>query len=620
MPPRPTSRSADGALRLKIFTSLVLLVVGLLGARLAQMQLIPSQREAFADQAAGNAIRENLVKPARGYIYDRKGLLVVDNETTYDVTVTPRYFDEDNLPLLARLLGEPDSVVTERYEKAKRYSPYKTSVLLKGIPFEAFARLKEERYRLRGIAFEEGQRRRYHGQARMAHALGYVKEIDADELDRRREQGYRLGDMVGKTGLEDRYDAILRGRIGREVVMVNVHGMEVQRFERGGRDVPPASGYDLMLTIDAATQALAESLFVDKRGGAVMMDIKTGDVIAMVSAPDYDPAGFSGRLSQEFVDYVYRNPEKPLFNRATQMWQPPGSTWKPFMSLYALQEGMITEDTNLYCGGGYLLGGRLFKCHGGSHGQISVKRAIQVSCNTFYFRLMNDRLSGKKMDLDRWNKWSHYFGFGLLAPIDFPDQSVGLIPDSAYFNRVFPRGFGPGYTVNLGIGQGNMGSTPLQLARGTAAIANGGDLLAPRLIYKMVNPATGDTLQPRLTRARPIPIDAKHFATVQRGMALVVEAGTARRAQIDSIGVAGKTGTVENPLGKDHAAFMAYAPIDNPQVAVGVIVENAGYGSTTAAPIASLMIEQYLKGYNTRPDLISFVRSQKSSALPKPGE
>ena len=400
MPPRPTSRSADGALRLKIFTSLVLLVVGLLGARLAQMQLIPSQREAFADQAAGNAIRENLVKPARGYIYDRKGLLVVDNETTYDVTVTPRYFDEENLPLLARLLGEPDSVVTERYEKAKRYSPYKTSVLLKGIPFEAFARLKEERYRLRGIAFEEGQRRRYHGQARMAHALGYVKEIDADELDRRREQGYRLGDMVGKSGLEDRYDAILRGRIGREVVMVNVHGMEVQRFERGGRDVAPASGYDLMLTIDAATQALAESLFVDKRGGAVMMDIKTGDVLAMVSAPDYDPAGFSGRLSQEFVDYVYRNPEKPLFNRATQMWQPPGSTWKPFMSLYALQEGMITEDTNLYCGGGYLLGGRLFKCHGGSHGQISVKRAIQVSCNTFYFRLMNDRLSGKKMDLE----------------------------------------------------------------------------------------------------------------------------------------------------------------------------------------------------------------------------
>ena len=624
MPSRSTSRSADGALRLKIFSALVLLVVGLLGARLAQMQLIPSQREAFAEQAAGNAIRENLVKPARGYIYDRKGVLVVDNETTYDITVTPRYFDEENLPLLARLLGEPDSVVVERYEKAKRYSPYKTSVLLKAIPFEAFARVKEERYRLRGVGFEEGQRRRYHSPARMSHALGYVKEIDADELDRRREQGYRLGDMVGKTGLEDRYDAILRGRIGREVVMVNVHGMEVQRFERGGRDVAPASGYDLMLTIDAATQALAESLFVDKRGGAVMMDVETGGIISMVSAPDYDLDIFKDGLTQKEVDFIYRNPEQPQFNRATMAVSPPGSTWKPFMAAVALQEGMITPETKLTCNGGYVLG-RLYRCHGGSHGQIAVRDAIRVSCNTFFFRLMNDTFvnerhpDGIRMDLEMWGNWAHRFGFGQLAPIDIPNQGTGLIPDSSYYDRVYPAGWGPGYTVNLGIGQGNMGTTPLQLARYTAAVANNGTLVTPHLVMAQIDPATGERREPARPRARKIPIEPRNFAVVRDGMTDVVEgAGTARRARIEEFGefpkipVAGKTGTAENPRGKDHSVFIAYAPADDPQVAVGIIVENIGYGGTTAAPIASLMIEQYMRGLTSRPDLIQFVRAQRS--------
>ena len=606
---QPPERSG---LRLRIFVAVILFVLGMLGFRLVQMQLL--DRAQYSDEALANSVEQKVVQPARGLIYDRNGVLIVDNQPTYTVTLTPRYFERAKLPLLAELLGMPDSLVAAKYREIVAYSPYKTSILFKDIPFAAFARVKEENWRLPGVGFEIEQRRRYHDQVRASHALGYVREITESQLSQMGQQGYRLGDIVGQAGIEREYETVLRGRPGREFVLVNVHGMEVQPYQEGTADIPPQSGFELHLAMDAKVQALAESLFVNKRGGAVAIDVETGGIIAMVSAPDYDPTRFAGRMSQQFVDYIYRNESKPLFNRATQMYQPPGSSWKPFMAAVALAEGMITEDTRLHCGGGYVLGGRLFRCHGGAHGNIGVVDAIRVSCNTFFFRLMNDRINGKRMDLDTFSNWAHRFGFGTLAPIDFPDQSPGLIPDSSYFNRIYPAGWGPGYTINLGIGQGNMGATPLQLARFTAAIANGGRLVTPRLVDYQIDPDTGQEIRPT-HRGREIPISDEDLAIVQRGMELVVEAGTARRAQIEGIGVAGKTGTAENPQGEDHAVFIAYAPTDNPRIAVGVIVENAGYGSTTAAPMASLMIEQFLTGEVKRPDLIRFTQAQRSAPI-----
>ena len=613
-----TSRE-EARTRYRVFTVVVLAIVGFLVVRLGQMQLVDNEQ--YATEAEGNAVETKIVRPARGYIFDRNGILMVDNQTTLSVTVSPRYFDEAQLPLVAELASRPLGEVQRRYDEIKERSTYQADVLLRDVPFWAFARLQENQYRLRGIGFTEDQQRRYHGDARLSHALGYIKEIDADRLNVMREQGYRLGDQVGINGIEREYEPILRGRVGREYVLVNVHGMEVQPYEGGELDIEPQSGAGLTLAVDSKVQALAESLFVNKRGGAVMMDVNTGGIISMVSAPDYDPTILVGRMTQDEVDYVYRNEEKPLFNRATQANLPPGSTWKPFMAAIALEEGMIEADTKLYCGGGYRLG-RFFRCHGGTHGPIAVRDAIRVSCNTFFFRLMNDTFDTpegpKTMDLARWGRWAKLFGFGELAPLDISDQESGLIPDSAYYDRVFPAGWGPGYTINLGIGQGNMGANPMQLARFTAGIANGGTLVTPHLVMAQTDPETGITTPTRHRNAKRIPIEPRNFQIVREGMEAVVTAGTARRAQIPAsgdfpaIGVAGKTGTAENPRGKDHAVFVAYAPVDDPQVAVGVIVENAGYGSTTAAPIASLMIEQYLRGEIRRPGIIPGLRAAKS--------
>ncbi|MEM9996789.1 MAG: penicillin-binding protein 2 [Bacteroidota bacterium] len=605
-----TFATKEGAtVRLQVFAGTVLLLFGLLGARLVQMQILDQSQ--YSNEAEDNAIEQKLVLPARGYIYDRNGELLVDNVTTYDLTVTPRRFDTEKLPDLARLLGVTDSLLQVRYDRVVQYSRFKESVLMEAIPFGAFVRLRENQYRIPGIGFELRQQRRYHGDAELSHALGYVREISPEQLESKRAEGYRQGDKVGIAGIEAHYENLLRGRVGREFVLVNTHGMEVARYKDGEDDLDPQAGFELHLSIDARVQALAESLFVGKRGGAVALSPKTGEIIAMVSAPDYDLDQWRGRLSQTFVDYVYRNPDRPLFNRATQSFQPPGSTWKPFMSLVALEEGMITRDTRLFCGGGYTLGGRFFKCLGGSHGPIAVERAIQVSCNTFYYRLMNDELNGKRMDLTTWSTWANRFGFGTLAPLDFPDQHAGLIPDSSYFDEVFPGGWGPGFTINLGIGQGNMGTTPLQLARYTAAIANGGELPWPHLLSHQVNTATGVTTRPRW-EADPLPVSPEHVETIRRGMELVVEAGTARIAQIDSVSVAGKTGTAQNPRGDDHSVFIGYAPVDDPEIAVGILVENAGYGSTAAAPIASLMMEQYLKGRVDRIGLIQVVMNRTS--------
>ena len=578
-----------------IFTTVVCLGMGLLVLQLIRLQIF--EQESARQVAQGNAFRTQRVLPARGRIYDRHDSLMVYNEPTFTITITPRYFNPDRTPLLASLLEVEDSSVTAALESARKWNPYRPSPSFVDVPFEKYSRIQENIFRLPGVNHEISQKRRYMTSARAAHALGYLGQITESELEQpeqnEQERQYRQGDLVGKTGVERQYETELRGIPGLAYTVVNVHGLEYMKYNQGLDDEPPRDVFDIHLAMDASVQALAESLFVGKRGGVAAIDPSDGGLIALVSQPDFHPSLFSSQLDDSTWNSLVLSEDKPLYNRATMNLMPPGSTWKPFMSLFALSEGLINptgESSTVFCPGYHPAGrGRIYRCLG-AHGHVDVIDALTHSCNTFFFEM------AARMNVNRFKEYATMFGFGERAPTDLREQTPGLIPDSAYFNSTYDY-WSVGYVMNLGIGQGDMGVTPLQLARYTAAIANRGTLHAPFLVRRLVNSSTGDALPPGdKPAATRIPIDQEHFDVVRRGMRNVMEEGSGRLAQIPGIPSGGKTGTAQAPGGlPDHSLFVMFAPYDNPQIALAVQCENTGDGSMCAAPIASLLAELYLK-------------------------
>lgn len=605
-------------LRTRIFIGVILALVTVLGLRLVELQLIDT--EEYLGESQNNAVRQQRVIPSRGIFFDRHGEILVDNEPTYTVRLTPRYFDTTRVALLAEVLAQPDSLVRVKIAEARSFSPFQPSPIFREVPFARLSLLEENRYRLPGVDYTIEQHRRYPDNISGAHMFGYVREIgnrDLARLKEKEDRSYVQGDLIGQTGLERFYERDLRGELGSEFKLVNIHGRQVTAYQEGANDTPPHSGYELHLGIDARVQAIAESLFVGKRGGVVAIDPQTGEIISLVSKPDYDPEIFSESVSPEMWNYLTRSPVKPMLNRATMSLMPPGSTWKPFMALMSLQEGNIKPGETVTCRGGHPLGrGVRFRCMG-VHGAVNVERAIQKSCNTFFFEMM------MRTDVNTFSKYAHMFGFGEDAPTDLTEQTPGLIPDSAYFNRVYPKGWTVGYSINLGIGQGNMGVTPLQLARYVGAVANGGTLHTPRVVSHLVDPETGQVYEPDLPPAKQVPIDSHYFSMVREGMRRVFEAGTATHVAIPGITAGGKTGTAQNPHGKDHSLFIMFAPWDDPKIAIAALVENAGYGGSAAAPIASIMAEQYLTGTvdldnPRRRYIMDRAYNARSEALPEP--
>lgn len=580
--------SEDPTDRARVFGFVVLVIVSILVIRLVKLQIIDSS--VYTGESRNNAVRELRITPARGTITDRNGRLIVDNEPAYTVLIAPRYFDESRAGLLASLLQVPDSVVTRKLTEARRWSPFRPSPAFRSVPFDAIARLLENRDRLPGVTYEWEQKRRYVAPFRAAHVLGYVREIPPSLLERRQELGYRAGDLVGLMGVERGYESQLRGLMGSAFRLVNVHGQEVEPFKGGAEDIPPRSGQDIMLTLDFDVQALAESLFVGKRGAAVAIDPGTGAILALVSKPDFDPDLMSRPISRDLWNWFQSSTDKPQFNRATQSLLSPGSTWKPFMALMSLQEGSITPTSTVTCNGGHPIGrGAFLKCMH-VHGTINVYEAIQHSCNTFFFEMMT------RVDVETFSKYAHVLGFGEKAPIEGLEQDTGLIPDSVYFMKRNPRGWNIGVPISLGVGQGDMGVTPLQLARYVGAIGNGQWIYPPHVVKALRDQDTGEMLRPELPDRVAMPFDYRNVAIVKQAMKAVMEEGTGRSMQIPGVTSGGKTGTAQNPRGKDDSVFIMFAPYDNPRIALGVIVENAGFGATAAGPIASLMAEKYLTG------------------------
>jgi penicillin-binding protein 2 len=413
----------------------------------------------------------------------------------------------------------------------------------------------------------------------MAHLLGYTKEISENQL--KKMSFYRSGDIVGQTGLEAEYEQLLSGNKGIKFVAINKMGKKVSSFDYGKNDIPARNGFDLFLTIDKKLQQLAENLLKGRRGAIVAISPNNGEILTLASKPDYDPREFSGKIPPDLYNKLRTDPASPMYNRAIMSAYPPGSTWKMLVALAALNEGVITPNTPFVCRGSISLGSKEFKCHG-AHGQLTVQNAIKLSCNVFFYNV------AMKLGHERLDKYAKMFGFGDRTQIDLPSESKGRWPSIEWAHEKFgPTGVPLGYLVNYGIGQGEIANTPLQMAVYASALANMGTMYQPHIVRYVHNNIT-NKIEPISYDKRELPIARQWFELVRNGMFDVVQSagGTANIVQIPGITVCGKTGTAQNPHGLDHSWFICFAPKENPQIALCVFVENAGFGAAVAAPIA----------------------------------
>jgi penicillin-binding protein 2 len=579
--------SADfgSKLRQNIFRTIVILVAIVYIVWLGYLQIIKGN--IYRDKSEAQAIKTVVVDPFRGNIFDRNGELLVHNEPSFTITLTKNDFIRESSPLLCSILGKEKAFLDSIYAANTNVSRFTPIKIVRDIDFETVALIEEYDESLPGIDIIIESKRLYDFDGRYAHMMGYTREVTRAQLNRR--PYLRSGDIIGQNGLEKMYDQMLRGKKGVEFVAVNKVGKKVASFENGKSDIPPVNGFDLYLTIDRRMQERAEKLLEGKRGAIVVVDPNSGEVLTLASKPDFDPRQFSGKIPRELYNALRDDQGFPLLHRAIQSRYPPGSTWKMLVALAGLQEGLITTNSTFYCKGYLKFGGRNFKCHG-AHGNTNVNLAIKASCNVFFYEL------ALKLGFKRMAEYGRMFGFGDRAELDLPNEKKGLMPDTAWLLKRFGDNAlkQRGRLVNYGIGQGEILVTPLQMAVYTAVLANGGTYYQPHVVKDIHNNIT-DKKEPLAFDSREIPIDKKYFDIIKKGMFGVVNlpGGTASYARLAGHDICGKTGTAQNPHGKDHAWFVCFAPKDDPQIAMCVFVENAGFGGSVSAPIARKMIETY---------------------------
>lgn len=585
-----------------VISGIAVAVVLVYITRLFYLQVIDQSTK---DQADNNALVKQTIYPSRGLIYDRNGELLVFNQPIYEITMTMRDMGKDwdttgFCKCLQITRAEFDERIAEIKDKRKNrgYSKYTPQVFIGQLKKEDIATLQESLVFYPGIQIQKRTLRDYTYKA-AAHVLGSVGEVNQNDIDR--DNYYTRGDYSGRDGLERTYEKQLRGEKGVEVLMRDSKGRMQGSYQNGEMDRTAVAGTDLYTTLDIQLQLLAEELLAGKIGSAVAIEPKTGEILALASNPGWNPKVLVGKERSKNYGILLNDKTKPLLNRATQATYSPGSTFKTIQSLVCLEQGAITPNTLYPCSGP---GSTPIKCthHHGS--PVALDRAIEQSCNPYFWCAFRDLLQkdgyGKDNENFRhryelWREAVMQFGLGQkFTDTDLGEQSSGSIPSTKSYDRAYGKMGWKAITIrSLSIGQGEVLVTPLQLANQVAAIANGGYYISPHL-------NKNDSM---LTHVHQLDIDKKHFEVVQDGMQRVMIYGTGRHFAIDSLHMAGKTGTVQNPHGRDHAIFIGFAPADNPQIAVAVVVENAGFGATWAAPIASMMMEQYLTGEVKRKDL-----------------
>jgi len=547
--------------------------------------------------------------PERGYIYDRNGKLLVGNQPAYDVMVIPREVRPLDTLSFCNLLGIEKEQFLYKMKKAKKYSPRLPSVLVPQLSKEEYARLQEKMRHFDGFYIQKRSLRFYNTQS-AANVLGYISEVNEGDL--RANPYYVAGELKGRTGVEKQYEEILRGRKGVKHIQKDRFNRDIGAYKDGALDTLPEQGKEIRLTIDKALQEYGEQLMHGKRGGIVALEPGSGEILSMISGPTYDPSLLVGRKrSSNYTKLHYDSIAKPTWDRSILAQPSPGSPFKTLNALVGLQESVIDTKTKFTCYNGFYVGNKKRGCHCGG-GVRNMNSGIMRSCNAYFagtFRKIFGKYKTTDEGIGVWEKHMRSFGLGNYLGTDIPTGAPGRIPNEKFYDKWYGNGRWASSTIiSNSIGQGEVAATPLQLANMTAAIANRGYFFTPHIIKKI---GASGTIDPKFTEIRYTTIDKQHFEPVIEGMANVYRHGTAKWIRVPDIDIAGKTGTVENFTRidgervqlTDHSVFVAFAPVDNPKIAIAVYIENGYYGARYAGHIASLMIEKYLKGEITRKDL-----------------
>ena len=539
--------------------------------------------EKYYEISLDNSVRQLTQNPVRGTIRDVNGRILVDDRPSFFVSVIPRQLTNSTIELLAQIISEDPGFIREKISGRGTFRPV---IIKKDLEYAVIAELEERRLDLPGVLVEIESKRYYPDGVFSPHIFGYVGEVDKNEASLNKH--LEAGELIGKKGLEREYDTSLRGTKGVFFTRVDAEGRDLGMIDPG-RNIDPIPGLDLYLTIDYNFQQFAESLMVDKRGAIVALDPRNGRVITFVSKPDYDPRLLSGKISEEVWSKLQGDTAHPLYSRGVQSVYPPGSTFKLVAAIAALQEKIITEKWTASCPGYFKLGRKTIHCwNEKGHGKINIREAIKGSCNVFFYQL------GLKIGIDIWAKYSRLFLFGQRTNIDLPMENSGLVPTYNYYVKKYgENGWTRGNLANLAIGQGELLTTPLQMAHFAMLLANKGVVHRPHIAHYLHNKETGERLFFPTETDYIHGISDEVYSFIREAMHQVVSRGTGWRGSVPGIEVAGKTGTSQNPHGEDHAWFIAFAPYEDPVIAIAVIVENGGSGGAVAAPIAGKCMEKF---------------------------
>lgn len=568
--------------------------------------------EEYKISAENNAYKYITIYPVRGLILDRNGNILVSNKNSYDIMVTPVDLQPFDTAALCRIFSIKKEFVREKiagYKKNRRKIGYQSVVFLKQVSEREYGVFLEQSYKFPGFSGVSKSMRDYPYNAG-ANLFGYTTEVSEEFLEKN--PSYRMGDYVGASGLELSYESVLKGEKGYTIMQRDVHNRILSPLAGGAYDKDAVPGKDIVTTIDGELQQYGEYLMQNKIGSVVAIEPSSGEILSLISSPGIEISKIAN--ISKYYNQIINDPLKPMFNRAVMSAYPPGSVFKIVNGLIGLQEGVITEESRFPCRGGYYYTPtRILRCHA-HRSPLDFSHAIMMSCNAYFCYVLKGILENPEygnMD-ESFTKWRDYvesMGFGKKLGSDFPAELGGTLPTADTYNKIYGRGSWKSSTViSLSIGQGEIGTTPLHLANLAATIANRGYYITPHLVKSIPD----STICERYTKRNYTAIDSKYFDPVVEGMYMAVnsrpgEGGTATRAKVEGLDICGKTGTAQNPHGKDNAVFICFAPRENPKIAVAVYIENAGFGGTWAAPVASLIVEKYLTGTITRPELEKYM-------------